>query len=41
MLDEYYRLRGWDPETGWPTEEKLRELGLEEASPWLTSNALS
>jgi len=34
MLEGYYRLRGWDPETGWPTEEKLRELGLEEASPW-------
>jgi len=33
MLEEYYRLRGWDPETGWPTEEKLRELGLEEARP--------
>ncbi|MDY6876387.1 MAG: aldehyde ferredoxin oxidoreductase family protein [Chloroflexota bacterium] len=30
MLDEYYRLRGWDPVTGWPTPEKLRELGLEE-----------
>jgi aldehyde:ferredoxin oxidoreductase len=34
MLEEYYQLRHWDPETGWPTEEKLRELGLEEASPW-------
>lgn len=34
MLDEYYRLRGWDLATGWPTAEKLRELGLEEASPW-------
>jgi len=34
MLEGYYRLRGWDPETGWPTEEKLHELGLEEASPW-------
>ncbi len=34
MLEEYYRLRGWDPATGWPTVEKLRELGLEEASPW-------
>jgi len=34
MLDEYYTLRGWDRSTGWPTEEKLRELGLEEASPW-------
>ena len=31
MLDEYYRLRGWDPITGWPTARKLRELGLEEA----------
>jgi aldehyde:ferredoxin oxidoreductase len=27
MLDEYYTLRGWDPE-GTPTKEKLRELGL-------------
>jgi len=31
MLDEYYRLRDWDPATGWPTAEKLHELGLEEA----------
>jgi len=29
MLDEYYRLRGWDPATGRPTAEKLRELGIE------------
>jgi aldehyde:ferredoxin oxidoreductase len=28
MRDEFYRLRGWDPETGYPREEKLRELGL-------------
>lgn len=28
MLDEYYRLRGWDSETGIPTKEKQRELGL-------------
>lgn len=34
MLDEYFRLRGWDLETGWPAPEKLRELDLEEASPW-------
>ncbi len=34
MLDEYFRLRGWDLETGWPALEKLRELDLEEASPW-------
>ncbi len=29
MLGEYYRLRGWDPETGWPTKEKLTELSLD------------
>ncbi|KUO49390.1 MAG: hypothetical protein APF76_08440 [Desulfitibacter sp. BRH_c19] len=28
MLDDYYRLRGWD-NNGVPTEEKLKELGLE------------
>ena len=32
MLDKYYRLRGWDPATGWPTAGKLRELGLDEAA---------
>lgn len=30
LLDEYYELRGWDKETGYPTKEKLMELGLEE-----------
>jgi aldehyde:ferredoxin oxidoreductase len=29
MLDEYYRLRGWD-ERGIPTEKKLEELGIPE-----------
>ena len=29
MLDEYYRLRGWDVGTGIPTRAKLQELGLE------------
>jgi len=28
MLDEYYQFRGWDRETGWPTINKLKELGL-------------
>ena len=28
MLDEYYLARGWETETGLPTSEKLRELGL-------------
>jgi aldehyde:ferredoxin oxidoreductase len=27
MLPEFYELRGWD-EKGWPTKEKLEELGL-------------
>jgi len=30
MLEEYYRVRGWDPATGAPTREKLLALGLEE-----------
>ncbi|MBI2860097.1 MAG: aldehyde ferredoxin oxidoreductase family protein [Chloroflexi bacterium] len=29
LLDEYYRLRGCELETGIPTGEKLREMGLE------------
>ena len=31
MLDDYYRLRGWD-DNGVPTMEKLKELGLEDAT---------
>jgi len=30
FLGDYYRERGWDESTGLPTQEKLRELGLEE-----------
>jgi aldehyde:ferredoxin oxidoreductase len=30
MLEAYYALRGWDPALGWPTDEKLTQLGLEE-----------
>ena len=32
LLDEYYALRGWDPETGWPTLAKLQELGLSDVA---------
>jgi aldehyde:ferredoxin oxidoreductase len=32
MLDEYYKLRGWDVGTGWPTGGKLRELGLDDVA---------
>ena len=28
MLSEYYRVQGWDEQTGWQTEETLNELGL-------------
>lgn len=33
LLDAYYELRRWDKETGKPTPEKLKELGLEELIP--------
>ncbi len=32
MLNEYYRLRGWDLETGWPTKDKLSQLSLDKES---------
>ena len=31
-IEEYYRQVGWDPETGYPTPGKLKELGLD----WVT-----
>lgn len=30
MLPEYYRLRQYEPETGFPGDKRLRELGLED-----------
>lgn len=35
LLDRYYDLRGWDRVRGWPTRQKLLELGLEEAAATL------
>ncbi len=29
MLDDYYKLRGWDRETGLPTKETIQKLSLE------------
>jgi aldehyde:ferredoxin oxidoreductase len=29
LLEDYYRARGWDPKTGIPHEDKLKELGLD------------
>jgi hypothetical protein len=28
VVDEFYALHGWDTERGWPTLERLRELGI-------------
>ena len=28
VLDAFYALQGWDAETGWPTKERLAQLGL-------------
>ncbi len=41
MLDKYYRLRGWDPQSGWPTREKIRELGLDDVNERLDLPARS
>jgi aldehyde:ferredoxin oxidoreductase len=30
--DRYYELRGWDEKRGWPKEEKLRQLKLEDVA---------
>lgn len=32
LLDRYYALRGWSKDDGWPTGEKLEELGLGQAA---------
>jgi aldehyde:ferredoxin oxidoreductase len=32
MLGAYYRVRGWDPVTGYPSQSKLAELGLDWAA---------
>ena len=35
MLSNYYKLMGWDPDTGIPTKETLCELGLDYVIPHL------
>jgi len=32
LKDRYYKLRGWDVNTGWPTKAKLVELGLKDVA---------
>ncbi|MEM3501260.1 MAG: aldehyde ferredoxin oxidoreductase family protein [Candidatus Bathyarchaeia archaeon] len=36
MLDEYYRIHGWDVESGWQTAKCLDELGLTEVKQRLS-----
>ena len=38
--DEYYRIRGWDERTGWPTGEKLKSLGLDDVVQELSEKSL-
>jgi len=40
MLEEYYRVRGWDSRSGIPTVKKLEELGLTDAVEDLRSRGL-
>jgi aldehyde:ferredoxin oxidoreductase len=37
QLKEYYALRGWDPVTGYPSKERLRSLGLESLTAYLSA----
>jgi len=30
LYREFYAYQEWDPATGWPSEEKIKRLGLEE-----------
>ena len=41
MLDEYYRLRGWDLETGIPKEETINQLGLAEIAKGLKGSGIA
>lgn len=40
MKTDYYRLRGWDVKTGYPTKAKLEELGLADIVPDLAKRGL-
>ncbi len=30
VVDQFYALHGWDADNGWPTQERLRELDMED-----------
>jgi aldehyde:ferredoxin oxidoreductase len=40
VLDEFYRLHGWEAENGWPTRQRLRELDMEDAYRPMVSGAV-
>ncbi|MEM2869657.1 MAG: aldehyde ferredoxin oxidoreductase family protein [Thermoplasmata archaeon] len=40
MLVEYYKIRGWDPRTGYPYEERLASLGMEDVAAALKERGL-
>lgn len=40
MLDEYYKLHGWDRVTGWPTKRSLLSLGLDSVVAKLAKNGI-
>jgi aldehyde:ferredoxin oxidoreductase len=40
MKSKFYTLRGWDPETGIPTEETLIELGLGDVAEDLSDRGI-
>jgi aldehyde:ferredoxin oxidoreductase len=41
LLEKYYRLRGWDEQTGRPTVAKLRQLGLADVAAELSQAGLT
>jgi len=40
LVSEYYELRAWNKETGWPTKRKLIELGLVDVANALYASQL-
>ena len=39
VMDDYYALQGWDIETGWPTAERMAELGMSEVYDEMVAGA--
>jgi hypothetical protein len=40
VMDEFYTLYGWDPISGWPTRERLHELGMDEVYAPMVEGAI-